>query len=107
MSEFFRRASDAFHHRPRQDSTDSTDIKSPDTAKAPEQEQLTQKPESALPDSHNNNPTSGIATGLTENVTHPKQRHLWGWDHRQGKKPETKQQSRQEQKENTDWIMGT
>ncbi|KAJ5642492.1 hypothetical protein N7490_006492 [Penicillium lividum] len=104
MSEFFRRASDAFHHRPRQDSTDSTDIKSPDTAKPPEQEQLKQKPESALPDSHESNSPSGTAT---DNVTHPKQRHLWGWEHHQGKKPDANQQSRQEQKDNSDWIVGS
>lgn len=53
MSDIFRRASDAFHHRPRQDSSDSTAApKSPDAAKLPEQEPLDQSPESAQPDPH-------------------------------------------------------
>lgn len=44
MSDFFRRASDALHHRPRQDSTDSTDTpKSPDAANHPEQDMRNQQ----------------------------------------------------------------
>lgn len=64
MSDFFRRASDALHHRQRQDSTDSTDApKSPDAAKPPGQEPLSQKSESAQPDSHVNEAFAGTATG--------------------------------------------
>ncbi|KAJ5346886.1 uncharacterized protein N7506_000139 [Penicillium brevicompactum] len=99
MSDFFRRASDAFHHRQRQDSTDSTDVpKSPDLAKPPEQEPLNQKSESAQPGFHDNEAFAGTAT---DNVAHPKQRRHWGWGHHPGNKPETKQQPSQEQKDST------
>ncbi|OJJ05905.1 hypothetical protein ASPVEDRAFT_45353 [Aspergillus versicolor CBS 583.65] len=99
MSDILRRASDAFHHRQRQESTDSTAApKSPDAAKLPEQEPLDQSPESAQPDPH------GAAT---DNVAHPKQHHRWGWGHRQANKIEAKQQPSQQQTDNTDWVMGS
>lgn len=65
MSEFFRRASDALHHRQRQGSTGSTDStdapKSAEAKEPPEQEPLSQKPEPAQPDSHVNETSDSIA----------------------------------------------
>ncbi|KAJ5205087.1 uncharacterized protein N7498_005966 [Penicillium cinerascens] len=105
MSDFFRRASDALHHRQRQGSTDSTDApKSPNAAKPPEPEPLNQKSESAQPDSHVNEAFAGTAT---DNVAHPKQRRHWGWGHYHVNGPEAKQQSSQEQKDDTDWVVGS
>lgn len=63
MSDFFRRASDAFHHRQRQDSTDSTEAtKSPDAGKPLEQEPVTQNPEPIQPDTQVNETFAGTAT---------------------------------------------
>ncbi|KAJ5117200.1 hypothetical protein N7448_004142 [Penicillium atrosanguineum] len=105
MSDFLRRASDAFHHRQRQDSTDSTDTpKAPDAANPPQQEPVNQKFESAQPESHVNEAFSGTAT---ENVANPKQPRHWGWGNRQRNATETKQQSSQAQKDDTDWVVGT
>jgi hypothetical protein len=74
MSDFIRRASDAFH-RQRQGSTGSTGSteapKSPDAAKAPEQEPRDQKSEPAQPDSRVNEAFAGTATG-TISLTTPR-----------------------------------
>ncbi|KAJ5812397.1 hypothetical protein N7474_008698 [Penicillium riverlandense] len=116
MSDFFRRASDAFHHRQRQDSagstgstgsTDATDAaKFPDTKKPTEQEPLSQTTQSVQPDSHVNEAFAGTATG---NVANPKQRRHWAWGHHQGNKPGTDQQPTQEHQpqKDTDWVFGT
>ncbi|EKV19146.1 hypothetical protein PDIG_04360 [Penicillium digitatum PHI26] len=105
MSDFFRRASDAFHHR--RSSTDSTDAPTspdvPSAAKPPEQEPLNQKPESTQPKSYGNEAFAGTAN---DNITPPKQHHLWGWPHHQEKQPGTKQQPSQKQ-EDVDWVVGT
>lgn len=64
MSDFIRRASDAFRRR---SSTDSADVPTspdaPSAAKPPEQEPLNQKPESAQPQSHANEAFAGVANG--------------------------------------------
>ncbi|KAJ5610206.1 hypothetical protein N7510_006925 [Penicillium lagena] len=108
MSDFFRRASEAFHQRQRQGSSDSTDSTnaptSPDAKKLPEQEPLNQKSESAQPDSHVNEAFAGTATG---NVAGPKRHRYWGWGQQQGNKPGTEQQHSQEQRDNTDWVIGS
>lgn len=63
MSDFLRRASDAFHNRQRQGSTDSTDVPtSPNAAKPPEQEPMHQQSASAQSNSHANDAFAGIAT---------------------------------------------
>ncbi|OQE11745.1 hypothetical protein PENVUL_c002G04642 [Penicillium vulpinum] len=84
MSDLFRRASDAFHHR--RNSTDSTDAsKSLDPSSAanpPEQESLNQNSESAQPESHVNEASAGVAN---DNAAPPKQHHFWGWPHHQAK----------------------
>ncbi|CAP97041.1 hypothetical protein E8E15_002170 [Penicillium rubens] len=107
MSDFFRRASDAFHHRQRQSSTDSTEgAKSPDppgAAKPPEQQPLNQNSQSAQPESHVNEAIAGTAN---DNVAQPKQHRLWGWGRHQGNKPATNQQGSQA-KEDIDWVVGT
>jgi hypothetical protein len=68
MSDFFRRASDAFHHRERQDSTGSTGStdapKAPDTAKIPEQDPINKQSQNTQPESHVNEAYSGTATGI-------------------------------------------
>lgn len=64
MSDFIRRASDAFRRR---SSTDSTDVPTspdpPSAAKPPEQEPQNQKSESAQPQSHANEAFAGVANG--------------------------------------------
>ncbi|KAJ5964160.1 uncharacterized protein N7479_004036 [Penicillium vulpinum] len=71
MSDLFRRASDAFHHR--RNSTDSTDAsKSLDPSSAanpPEQESLNQNSESAQPESHVNEASAGTMLHLRNNTT--------------------------------------
>lgn len=63
MSDYFRRASDAFYHRKRRDSADSTEAtKSPDTVKSLEQEQLTHNPEPVQPNAHASETFAGVAT---------------------------------------------
>ncbi|KAJ5675013.1 uncharacterized protein N7477_004947 [Penicillium maclennaniae] len=108
MSDFLRRASDAFHHRQRKDSTGSTGStdapKAPDAANPPQQEPMNQQSEPAQPESHVNEAFSGTAT---ENIDNPKQPRHWGWPHREKSHPDTKQQSSQAQKDDTDWIVGT
>ncbi|KAJ5090870.1 hypothetical protein N7532_009554 [Penicillium argentinense] len=116
MSDFLRRASDAFHHRDRQGSAGSvgsTDApESPGAAKSPtspEQDSMNQKSQSTQPTQPTTNfePSAGIASGNTANTASPNsQRRHWGWPHKKGGKPETKQPSSQEQKD-TDWIIGT
>ncbi|CAI7620064.1 unnamed protein product [Penicillium palitans] len=104
MSDFIRRASDAFRRR---SSTDSTDVPTspdpPSAAKPPEQEPQNQKSESAQPQSHANEAFAGVAN---DNVATPKKHHMWGWPHHQGKQPGTKQQPGQKQQD-TDWVVGT
>ncbi|CAL5867777.1 uncharacterized protein PFLUO_LOCUS1997 [Penicillium psychrofluorescens] len=107
MSDFFRRASDALHHRQRQDSTDSTDApKSTDAGEAPQQEPVNQKFEPAQPESHVNEAFAGTAS---DDKAGPKQRRHWGWPRHEENKPETKQQPNQagEQRDNTDWVVGS
>ncbi|KGO75364.1 hypothetical protein PITC_001640 [Penicillium italicum] len=105
MSEFIRRASDAFHRR--RSSTDSTDAPTtpdpPSAAKPPEQEQLNQKAESTQPKSYMNEAFAGTAN---DNVVPPKKHHIWGWPHHDGKQSGTKQQPSQKQ-EDTDWVVGS
>ncbi|QQK48175.1 hypothetical protein Pdw03_5810 [Penicillium digitatum] len=72
-------------------------------AKPPEQEPLNQKPESTQPKSYGNEAFAGTAN---DNITPPKQHHLWGWPHHQEKQPGTKQQPSQKQ-EDVDWVVGT
>ncbi|KAJ5319959.1 hypothetical protein PENANT_c040G03919 [Penicillium antarcticum] len=105
MSDFIRRASDAFHNRQRQGSTDSTDAPtSPNAAKPPpDQEAMRQRSASIQSDSHVNEAFAGTATN---NVDHPKYRRLWARD-QQGKSPETKQQPSDQKRDNFDWIFGT
>ncbi|KAJ5930328.1 hypothetical protein N7466_005821 [Penicillium verhagenii] len=114
MSDFLRRASDAFHNRQRQDSTGSNasmdETASPNAAKPPQQEPITQKTESVQPDSHPQDPVAGTATNAAD---HPmKHRRHWGWGFQSGQHPEAKQQPSQQQpsqpqKENNDWIFGS
>lgn len=64
MSDFIRRASDAFHRRTSTDSTDApTSPDPPSAAKPPEQESQNQKPESTQPQSHVNEAFAGVANG--------------------------------------------
>ncbi|KAJ6128264.1 hypothetical protein N7471_009481 [Penicillium samsonianum] len=99
MSNLLRRASDALHHRQRQDSSDSTDApKSPDAAKPPKEEPLNQKSQSAPTDSHDKDTFAGTAT---DDAAQPKQRRHWDWVPHRGNKPETKEQPSQEQRDNT------
>lgn len=64
MSDFFRRASDAFHNRQRQDSTGSTGAPtSPDAAKSPE-EPLNERSGSVQSESHVNEAFAGTATSI-------------------------------------------
>ncbi|KAJ5911031.1 uncharacterized protein N7473_000334 [Penicillium subrubescens] len=105
MSDFFRRASDALQHRQRQGSTDSMDApQSPDAAKYPEQDKINQKVEPSQSDSRPNEVVAGKAAG---NEAHPKQHRYWVWGHHQGNKPLEKQQSNQDQKDDTDWVIGS
>ncbi|KAJ5512809.1 hypothetical protein N7463_002361 [Penicillium fimorum] len=105
MSDFVRRASDAFHHR--RSSTDSADLPNspdpPNAAKPPEKESLNQKPEPTQPESHVNEAFAGVAS---DNVPPPKQHRLWGWPHHQAKQTGTNQQPSQKQ-EDIDWVVGT
>jgi len=105
MSDFFRRASDALQHRQRQGSTDSTDApKSPDAENHPEQDMINQQVGPNQPDSRVNEAPGGEAAG---NDTHPKQRRFWVWGHHQDKQPLQKQQSNQDRKDDTDWVIGS
>lgn len=64
MSDFFRRASDAFHNRQRQGSSDSTGAPtSPDAAKSPE-EPLKERTGSVQSESHVNEAFAGTATSI-------------------------------------------
>ncbi|KAJ5626069.1 hypothetical protein N7510_002378 [Penicillium lagena] len=101
MSDFFRRASDALHHR--KDSTDSTDA--PKTLDAKEPLEHGQS-EPAQPEAHVNETFTDTAA---DDKTRPKQRRHWVWGHHEGNKPETKQQPSQPeaQKDNTDWVVGS
>lgn len=64
MSDFFRRASDAFHNRQRQGSSDSTGAQiSPDAAKSPE-EPNKQRTGSVQSESHVNEAFAGTATSI-------------------------------------------
>lgn len=65
MSDFFRRASNAFHRHQRQDSTDSTNAPKPsyDVGKPSEQEPLDQKLEATPPESHVNEVFADTSTG--------------------------------------------
>ena len=64
MSDFFRRASDALHHRPRQGSADSTDApKSPDAVNHPEPDMLNQQVGPDQPGSRVNETFAGGAAG--------------------------------------------
>ncbi|OKO89726.1 hypothetical protein PENSUB_13792 [Penicillium subrubescens] len=122
MSDFFRRASDALQHRQRQGSTDSMDApQSPDAAKYPEQDKINQKVEPSQSDSRPNEVVAGKAAGMIQcprarsgtyssrigNEAHPKQHRYWVWGHHQGNKPLEKQQSNQDQKDDTDWVIGS
>ncbi|KAJ5220634.1 uncharacterized protein N7469_009521 [Penicillium citrinum] len=79
MSDFFRRASDAFN-RQRQGSADSTGApSSPNAAKSPE-EPTKQRTGSVQSESHVNEAFAGTATS---DVPQPK-RYPWGWKHQQG-----------------------
>ncbi|KAJ5753538.1 uncharacterized protein N7511_007691 [Penicillium nucicola] len=109
MSDFLRRASDAFHHRERQDSTSSTGSAgsmdapiSPNAAKLPEQQPANQKFESAQPASQASNPSADTATKDLKN------RHSWGWGNKHGKIPDSKQQPNQKPKDSSnDWIFAS
>ncbi|KAJ5836329.1 hypothetical protein N7447_002355 [Penicillium robsamsonii] len=105
MSDFVRRASDAFHRR--RSSTESVDVpKSPDppsAAKPLEKEQLNQKPESTQPGSHVNEAFAGVPS---DNAVPPKQHRHWGWPHHQEKQTGPNQQPSQKQ-EDLDWVVGT
>lgn len=64
MSDFIRRASDAFHRRTSTDSTDApTSPDPPSAAKPPEREPPNQKPESVQPQSRVNEAFAGVADG--------------------------------------------
>lgn len=66
MSDFIRRASDAFHRRSSTDSTDApTSPDPPSAAKPPEQEPQNQMSESTQPQSHVNEAFAGVANGTT------------------------------------------
>jgi hypothetical protein len=122
MSDFFRRASDALQHRQRQGSTDSTDApSSPDAANHPEQDKINQQVGPNQPDSRGNEAVAGKAAGtipysqdrsgtysshVGDNAP-PKQHRYWVWGHRQGDKPPQKQQSNQDRKVDTDWVIGS
>jgi len=68
MSDFFRRASDALHHRPRQGSADSTDApKSPDAVN--EQDMLNQQVGPGQSGSRINENVAGEAAAGT--IPHP------------------------------------
>ncbi|KAJ5726113.1 uncharacterized protein N7483_007470 [Penicillium malachiteum] len=103
MSDFFRRASDAFHHRPRQDSTGSTSSTEAaidsSAAKAPDQQPLNPSSQTVQPQ-----PQSGSYAGTT--TAKPKPHHLWGWKHGQENKTDPSQISAQK-KDDTDWVVGT
>ncbi|KAJ6035945.1 hypothetical protein N7540_000224 [Penicillium herquei] len=105
MSDFFRRASDAFHHRGRQDSTSSTSsteaATEPSAAKAPDQQALNQKSQTIQPQAQS--ASSGTAT---ENAAKPKPHHLWGWKHGQETKTDPKEIPAKK-KDDTDWVVGT
>lgn len=65
MSDFIRRASDAFRRRSSADSTDvPTSPDPPSAAKPLEQEPQNQTSESAQPQSHANEAFAGVATGI-------------------------------------------
>ncbi len=69
MSDFFRRASDALHHRPRQGSADSTDApKSPDAVNHSDQDMLNQQ---VGPDQSGSRINEGVAGGAAGTVPHP------------------------------------
>ncbi|KAJ5613897.1 hypothetical protein N7528_007551 [Penicillium herquei] len=101
MSDFFRRASDAFHHRPRQDSTGSTSstegAMDSSATKAPDQQPLNQNLQSNQPQTNESLAGAGTAK--------PKQHHLWGWKHGQEGQADPKQIA--QKKGDTDWVVGT
>ncbi|KAJ5348398.1 hypothetical protein MYU51_015245 [Penicillium brevicompactum] len=105
MSEFIRRASDAFH-RQRQGSAASTgstdEPASPNAAKPPTQEPV-KKAQSAPAGSQAKDTGAGTTATGPENV---KQRRHWGWRNQQAKNPEAKQQPSQGQRDN-DWVIGS
>ncbi|GLI76773.1 hypothetical protein PoHVEF18_005051 [Penicillium ochrochloron] len=105
MSDFFRRASDALQHRQRQGSTDSMDATpAPDAANHPEQDKINQQVGPKQSDSRPNEMVAGKGNG---NDTHPKQHRYWVWGHHQGNKTLEKQQSNQDRKDDTDWVIGS
>ncbi|KAJ5711177.1 hypothetical protein N7488_005333 [Penicillium malachiteum] len=103
MSDFFRRASDAFHHRPRQDSTGSTSstegVMDSSTTKAPDQQPLNQNLQTTQPQ-----PNESLAGAGTAK---PKQHHLWGWKHGQEGTSKTDPSQMAQKKGDTDWVIGT
>ncbi|KAF3391385.1 hypothetical protein F1880_007598 [Penicillium rolfsii] len=122
MSDFFRRASDALQHRQRQGSTDSMDPPQPvDAANNPDQDKPNQKVGLNQSDSRPNEAVAGGEAGTTQciqtrsgtyssnigNDAHPKQHRYWIWGHHQGNKPLEKQQSNQDRKDDTDWVIGS
>ncbi|KAJ5414750.1 hypothetical protein N7509_001377 [Penicillium cosmopolitanum] len=108
MSDFFRRASDAFHNRQRQDSTGSTGAPtSPDAAKSPE-EPLNERSGSVQSESHVNEAFAGTATTDTAQPT-TKKHYPWGWKRHQENAPEKRKPSVSDEvkKDDVDWVIGT